>query len=119
MLCYAYESVEVDVPLSSIWYAFPLLLRLGAVYKFNCRNPLQRLQPLLSDPLQPPNVLDSGMRQDHFLDDTCSVQFTTSHSGSVQVIQYKQLVGNEQDASVQKDIDKAVDTLVQQLRLQV
>ncbi|KAA6417643.1 MAG: hypothetical protein FRX49_12435 [Trebouxia sp. A1-2] len=34
------------------------------------------------------------------------------------VIQYKQLVGNERDASVQQDIDQAVDTLVQQLRLQ-
>ncbi len=36
-----------------------------------------------------------------------------------QVIQYKQLVGNERDASVQQDIDQAIDTLVQQLRLQV
>lgn len=34
------------------------------------------------------------------------------------VIQYKQLVGNERDASVQQDIDQAIDTLVQQLRLQ-
>ena len=37
----------------------------------------------------------------------------------MQVIQYKRLVGNEQDASVQKDIEHAVDSVVQQLRLQV
>lgn len=41
------------------------------------------------------------------------------HSPGAQVIQYKQLVGNERDASVQQDIDQAIDTLVQQLRLQV
>ena len=76
-------------------------------------------QPLLSDPSQPLSVLYSGIQQDHIMHGICSVQFPTSHSGFVQVIQYKQLVGNEQDASVQKDIDKAVDTLVQQLRLQV
>ncbi len=40
-------------------------------------------------------------------------------SSGAQVIQYKQLVGNERDASVQQDIDQAIDTLVQQLRLQV
>ena len=40
-------------------------------------------------------------------------------SPGAQVIQYKQLVGNERDASVQQDIDQAIDTLVQQLRLQV
>ena len=43
----------------------------------------------------------------------------TRSTVSAQVIQYKQLVGNEQDASVQKDIDHAIDTVVQQLRLQV
>lgn len=43
----------------------------------------------------------------------------TRFTVSAQVIQYKQLVGNEQDASVQKDIDHAIDTVVQQLRLQV
>ena len=37
----------------------------------------------------------------------------------MQVIQYKRLVGNEQDASVQKDIEHAIDSVVQQLRLQV
>jgi len=42
-----------------------------------------------------------------------------THSPGAQVIQYKQLVGNERDASVQQDIDQAIDTLVQQLRLQV
>lgn len=41
------------------------------------------------------------------------------HCPGAQVIQYKQLVGNERDASVQQDINQAVDTLVQQLRLQV
>ena len=37
----------------------------------------------------------------------------------VQIIQYKQLVGNQQDASVRHDIDHAVDSVMQQLRLQV
>ena len=40
-------------------------------------------------------------------------------SPGAQVIQYKQLVGNERDALVQQDIDQAIDTLVQQLRLRV
>ncbi len=50
---------------------------------------------------------------------TSTVSKLMTHSPGVQVIQYKQLVGNERDASVQQDIDQAIDTLVQQLRLQV
>ncbi len=50
---------------------------------------------------------------------TSTVSKLMTHSPGAQVIQYKQLVGNERDASVQQDIDQAIDTLVQQLRLQV